>query len=117
MWTAGRNWRHSPASERTPKTAPTNPASTRKSNQPTRRKRSRNAVACPQTSFGCIAWWVSPDRLGDETIADPRLGDQILWIGRIGLDLATQRADMHAHRVVRRSRRTFPNDCDDLVEC
>src|SRR5581483_12424378 len=54
MRTAGRNSRHSPASERIPKMAPIRPASRKKSNQPTRRKRSRNAVAWPQASFGCM---------------------------------------------------------------
>src|SRR6266550_3554049 len=54
METAGRNSRHSPASDSTPNTAPMKPASRKKSNQPMRRNRSRKAVACPHASLGCI---------------------------------------------------------------
>src|SRR5579885_1482424 len=55
-------------------------------------------------------------RLGDEAIADPRLGDDEARIRSVRLELAPQRADVDAHGIVRRSRRAFPHDSDDLVE-
>src|SRR5436190_6538599 len=42
------------------------------------------------------------DRLGDESVSDPRLGDEVARIRWIGFELPPQCADMHAHRVVGR---------------
>src|SRR5688572_18241349 len=75
----------------------------------------------PQWPSVNIPLWLSRgetvlQRLRNEPVADPRLGNQITGVRGVRLQLPAERGDVDAHCVLRGRHRIGPDILDDLLE-